>query len=328
MSHDTGSPYSIEARAYGADLLQRGAPGGWDDYNYVPSCHIQLVTPDFARAKLEEWHYDLQRPLSKENVKRLCVEHLAGRFVPGTPVFVCEPPSRNKYQVNGRHTFNMVIDTDKACALTVVNLRVPNFDAVGLVYGRFDIHKTRSYADSLKAALGETPSAMAKKVLTGIPHILGGFSATAAGRQGRDDRIQLTINDYIKEGVVDRLYASLHGDGSRSNVLKRVNRAGVIAIAAYTTKHQASFAHEFWGFVASESHPDVSHGSRVLANYLKENSSAGSRQQQEDMYQAAKAWNSAFEEKKVGYFKTSNWHDNHQQFYIAGTPWRKGNPNG
>lgn len=286
---------------------------------------VHVIDKVWASEKLTLWHYELQRNLMQQNVARLSEEMRRGRFVIGTPIFICQTPDKNRFIVNGRHTLTAIVETGIALPLVLIFASVPTMDAVGRIYATFDIHRVRSYAASWKAFKGEDATTLEKKSLTGIPHILADFKATAAAFAllSREDRMEL-LKDYIDRGVLDVLGNALDTNGTPGTheLVRCVCRSGIIAVALYTCLHQPSAAAEFWRLVVTESHAEVNHPTRTLARYLRTAKGAGSAFQQGDIDQAALAWNNAWEGKFRSYHKPSAV----KNFRILGTPFHKGRP--
>ncbi len=282
-------------------------------------CHsvMELVTPARARSLRDNAHFERQRKISEANVIRLAREQEAGRFIPGTQVFICTLPDGSERIVNGNHTLEAVAKCGMPQWLTLTYMPAADIDHVGRIYAVFDIHKVRSWRDSLRATGMDHSIEMAPSVLAAIGVIESGFAQTvewfAANRLARIDKMA----EY-KEAA--ELYAlAIHKCPTEVRLFAR--RAPIMGIALTTIQYQPSLACEFWSRFAHDEGLVAGDPERALLRWLRNNKfTAGHRARRVTTRATALAWNAAFRGDKIQAVKPNAM----SAFYLLGTPYADG----
>lgn len=281
------------------------------------SAHVIHVTPEIARRMRDEWHFPNQRVISVLNVERLSAEMANGWFVIGTPLFVCVLPDGTRYLVNGNHTCEAVCHSGASLPLTVIELQVSDFDEAARVYATFDIHKARTWVDTLKATGTYEDFSDAAKVASAVGIIMSNFkfgpldTGTAASRTART----MKMAEYKDAAAV---ISGCMSGGPQIHT-RLMKRAAVLAVALETARYQPTAAIDFWhGFVMDDG-LSAKDPRKALSRWLQANaSSGGSKVARLHAFVAARAWNLHFEGKTVEYIKPTAM----TSFALKGTPWK------
>ena len=281
------------------------------------SAHVIAVSPEIARRMRDEWHFPNQRIIKIGNVERLSVEMANGWFVLGTPVFVCVLPDGTRYLVNGNHTCEAVCDSGVTIPLTVIELQVADFEEAARVYSTFDIHKARTWVDTLKATGTYEDFADAGKVASAVGVIMGGFrfandgGGTTASRTARTQK----MSEY-KDAAA--LIAGCMSGGPRV-MTGMIKRAAVLAVALETARYQPTAAIDFWhGFVMDDGLA-AKDPRKALSRWLQNNKSlGGTKGFRLQSFAAARAWNLSFDNQLVDHIKPGQM----IAFSLKGTPWK------
>lgn len=293
-----------------AHLRQPGSPAP------VPKTTTEVVTPAAARHLRDTAHFSRQRKISPANVQRLADEMKAGRFTPGTQVYVCVLPNGQQLVVNGNHTLEAVAMSGLPQILSVTRHPVADEDEAGRIYAVFDIQKTRSWADSLRAVgTGEdVPSPDNLLAAIGvIERDFGNRSIPPASRLGRIDRMA----EYIEPM---RMWDAAV-KGCPRHTLLLLKRAGVLAVAIETFRYQPMMATDFWGAAAHDDGLANGRPEKALLNWLRNvRNSGGGAAQKEHCRAAAAAWNAAFKGESRTYVKPNLM----SVFFLLGTPYAGG----
>jgi hypothetical protein len=282
------------------------------------SAHVIMVTPEIARRMRDEWHFPNQRVISVLNVERLSSEMTAGWFVVGTPLFVCVLPDGTRYLVNGNHTCEAVSDSGVSLPLTVIELQVADFDDAARVYATFDIHKARTWIDTLKATGAYEDFSDAGKVASAVGIIMNNFrfgtQATAPTANSRTART-MKMAEYKDAASV---IAGCMSGGPQIHT-RLMKRAAVLAVALETARYQPTAAIDFWhGFVMDDG-LSAKDPRKALSRWLQTNSSSGgSKVARLHAFVAARAWNLHYDGKTVDFIKPTAM----TNFVLKGTPWK------
>jgi hypothetical protein len=310
-----GSPE--DARQRGFDMLNVLEMNSSFNFNWeTVTSQIQVVTPDMARALRETAHFDRQRKISKPNVMRLASEMVAGRFTDGTQIYICVLPDGTQKIVNGNHTLQAVVECGVPQLLTITRKAVANEDEAGRVYAVFDIQKTRSWGDSLRAVGKDGDIPNAKFILAALGTIDARFGTrianSSASRLARIDKMD-TYRD-----AAFMFAEAIHNAPKNSSRL--VKRSGVLAVALETMVHQPSLAFEFWRAVAQDNGLTADMPERALLNWLRNSRSSGGALQRDHCAAAALAWNAVFRGESRSFIRPSAM----ASFFLLGTPLANG----
>lgn len=277
---------------------------------------VQIVTPEMARHWRTTAHFERQRKISDQNIKRLANEMTAGRFTPGTQIYICILPDGTLVLVNGNHTLEAIALSGIPQLLTVTTKHVSDQNEAGLIYAVFDIQRTRSWRDSLRAVGTDENMPHASEVLSAIGIIEDGFAHTRAEVISRIDRIN-KLEEYSEAA---NMFAECIFNTPRETK-KLIKRVAIIAVALETFRYQPSFAMEFWSKVANDDGLVKGDPEKALLTWLRNSIGAGGRSAQiEHSRAAASAWNAAFQGRQVVTVKPNAI----KNFHLLGTPWSSG----
>lgn len=282
---------------------------------------VLLVTPEQAKNLRSACAFERQRTLRPNNTARLRIEMDEGRFIPGTPIFMCVLPDKSMRIANGNHTLEAVAEHGSPVLLSFIYLMVPDLDTVASVYATFDLQLVRSWTDSLKAVGLDDAVKMAGKVAPAVGVIMSGFKYNpddVRANKSRGARFRV-MKEY--RAAAEVISAALTETPMAHQ--RFATRAGVLAVALETARYQPSMAYEFWHGFAEDSGLLATDPRKVLLRYLRNNPvRGGSNTRNLQSKAAAIAWNAHFDGRSIEYVKPGAV----GQFRLAGTPWgAKGN---
>lgn len=282
------------------------------------STEIVLVTPEIAKKLRLSCHFERQRALSTDHIRRLASEMRNGWFLPGTPIWFCDLPDGKSVIVNGNHTLEAVAESGLTVPLTFVHQRVRDIDEAAWAYSCFDIQKSRTWMQAAQAhGLGDTIP-MLQWALPAMAYILAefrqpsGLSSSNPLLSSRHERFD-AVKSYT--GALALLHGLLPGVPVKTQAL--LHRAAVMSIAMVTARYQPASAEEFWSGLLKDDGLRVGDPRKALLRYLSLRSAVVGRH--ELMVGAAQAWNAFFEDRLMQIVKPGQMH----KFRILGTPWEK-----
>lgn len=108
------------------------------------------ITPEEAKDWLEAFAYPYQRPIRREQVKRLSNAIIAGDFISGTSLWLARCGEAT-YLIDGQHRLTAVIETGIAQEFDVKETECDTLDDVAKLYGHIDTGAVRTPGDYYKA---------------------------------------------------------------------------------------------------------------------------------------------------------------------------------
>lgn len=279
---------------------------------------IQTITPQFARWLRDNCHFERQRKITQFNIDRLSAEMSACRFTPGTQVYLCRLPDGRLVIVNANHTLEAIVQCGIPQDMTLTIKDVADLEEAGRIYAVFDVHKARTWLDSLRAigSMADSPTSTTK-VLAAIGVIEARFfqasDANKIAQQSRLGRID-RMTEYTEVG--NMFFQAI--DGSQTECRKFAVRAPILAVALETFRYQPAAAAEFWRAFALDNGLTEGMPQRALLTYLRGPSSSGDGKNSRKLQcrAAALAWNAFFEEREIKTVKPLQM----TKFYLRGTP--------
>jgi hypothetical protein len=279
---------------------------------------VVLVTPEYARTLRTTCHFERQRAINADQVKRLASEMSHGWFLAGTPIWLCVLPDRSMLIVNGNHTLEAVASLDFAVPLTIVYQQVTDINEASLAYACFDINRTRTWLQAAQAIGLDDKIPLVQAVLPALSLISLNFVENKAATnitQSRRLRFDAAA-DYTSAAHL--LHVAFHG-GARS-ILALLRRAPVFAVALATSRYQPGVAEEFWHGIAADDGLKTTDPRKALLRYLANNAVRTSIYRMEQAKGAALAWNAFFKKQELTLIKPNQM----KEFYLFGTPWHNG----
>jgi len=287
------------------------------------SCEIMMVTPDMALKLIEASFFDRQRRVTQSRVQYLSAEMKAGRFVPGTPVYFGMLPSGKALLLNGQHTLWAIVDCDELIELCLITRQVADEDEAGALYAVFDIHRVRSFKDSIHAFEGEIPDNIRSRAVSAIAIIEGRLLFTQGSIKSRGQ----VVDNVKKYESAILLLRNMLSAGATSETRTFILRTPILAIVLVTLKEQPSAAVEFWGDFLKDDGLKKGSPQRALLSYLRnvmqrQTPSSGSQHRQNYGYAAALAWNAAWDQRELDFVKAGSV----VTFKLKGTSYAEGRP--
>lgn len=277
----------------------------------APTSNVISVSPALARNLRDTCHFELQRPISEGNVKRLAHEMEAGRFIPGLQVYLCVLPDGRKAIVNGNHTLEAVARSGISLLLTITEQPVATIEEAGRIYAVFDTQKVRSWSDSLRG-VGKEEVPFGTRLVSAVALIERKFSGTTQKNASRPERLD-AVDRYLE--AASRLQEAVHGGTTEATNMMR--RAGILSVALETSLHQPSMSIEFWGRVAHDDGLKKGDPEKALLSWLRnQGNTSGTGSQVAHARAAALAWNAAFKGEAREMIKPNAM----TEFYLFGTP--------
>lgn len=290
-------------------------PSDWDrDLRSV----VEVMTPKRARELRDTAHFERQRKISKANIDRLATEMRAGRFIPGTQIYIVVLPDGTQLIMNGNHTLEATAASGIPQIVTLTYKRVRDVEEAGRIYAVFDIHKARSWVDSLRATGQENAVEMASYVLAAIGVIDTKFAHDSAKFSAGSRLERLDRMEEYKESAA--MLSSLMA-GAPNNSAKLVRRAAVMAVALETIRYQPSAGAEFWYRLVQDNGLSAGMPERALLSWLRNfRGGTGQGARRDTCRACAAAWNAAFKSEPRDYVKPNAM----GSFFLLGTPWSHG----
>jgi hypothetical protein len=281
---------------------------------------VVTVTPSDARHLRETCHFDRQRHISEGNVKRLEVEMVNDRFVPGTMVYFAVLPDESRLILNGNHTLEAIAASGTSQVMVFVFKPVADEAEAAKLYGSFDIHKARSWVDALRARGIDKNIVLPTKVMPAVGLIMQGFQyapKNIEANKSREPRFEV-MEDYKEAAAM--LQAAI--SGSPRTHQQAVFRMGVMAVALESMRYQPSLAMEFWQGLAHDDGLSLGDPRKTLLRFLLNTRIIGSKASHVMSRAAIHAWNAYFDGHRLQTCRPSLTTD----VVFKGTPWgtRKG----
>lgn len=275
------------------------------------------VSPAVARHMRDTMHFERQRQITSRHVDRLAQEMRRGWFLAGTPIFICVMPDGRQFIVNGNHTLEAVHASGITLPLTIIRKKVRTFEDVAACYATFDIQKTRTWGDALKAAGVATEIPNATKVVAALALIQSGFwDQGYTDFTSRRKRLDL-LPEYTQAAHLLHVAA----EGAPSANQKILHRAAFLGVALYTARYQPTTAEEFWGGMAKDDGLAKNDPRKSLLRFGISNPiSGGGTQRLYHAKAAMLAWNAFFEGRTLEHCRPSSMIAPR----ILGTPLHKG----
>jgi len=298
------------------DPMTSKAPYGLDDLMAL-SAVPTAITPEMARHLRKTMHFERQRPISEDNVKRLAEEMRNGWFMAGTAITICDVAEDGRSRIiNGNHTLEAVHASGVTLPLVIIRKKVATLNDAAHAYAAFDLQKMRTWRDTLLATGFDQKVEMANFVVPAVGLIMQGFAyQKEKTNTSREARLR-TLPEYIPAShIIAAALKDVPVSGRRV-----VQRAAILAVALYTTRHQPSAGSEFWGSLARDDGLKANDPRKALLRYAMNNPASGSNSRPLHARAAMLAWNAWWEKRMIEAVKPNQMVD----IRISGTPMHKG----
>ena len=299
----------------GAAAPTKHEPYGLNDLMNL-SVSTGAISPAMARTMRETMHFERQRPIGANHVARLAEEMRRGWFLAGTPIFICVLPDGQQVIVNGNHTLEAITESGVTLPLVIIRRQVRDMDEAAAAYATFDIHRARTWKNTLQAIGFGDEVPMAEKVIAALGLIQTGF--TYAGnnefdRNSRKARFEL-VPDYTTAAHV------IAGCLENAPRIERqyIERAGTMAVALYTARYQPSLAEEFWGEMVRDDGLRATDPRKSFLRWCATNKSGAGSTRPLQARAAATAWNAYFQKRDLDFIRPIH------TMRLLGTPLHKG----
>lgn len=275
------------------------------DFNLASACrhlvscgerhqvHFVRVRPEWALEWVEHNNYKQQRRLLPGHVPFLAEHMRRGTFRRLTEITFAVLDGRPAL-VNGQHTLRALHKNGEAFDLEVRLEEVDSEGQMEALYGRFDVGRKRSARDSMGSIgdelnLGEkerdTLAVAVKFLNNGMRYIGGKDSPAQRVEQSDPEFVKQLMREWRHEASA--FFLSIAEAPLPNKVL--FYRAGVVATALTTLRHQAEAAYVFWHDAAMDDGLRIGDPRKTLNNWLRANSVARARGLQHRA--AAACWN-------------------------------------
>lgn len=231
------------------------------------------VDPQYARHLRVSCNFDRQRAITDLNVQRLGVEMKYDRFIPGTTVYFAVLPDKTMLILNGNHTLEAIIASGKTQRLVFIFKKVADVQEAARLYGTFDIHKTRTWTDALKAVSPDKKIALSNSVMPAVGHIMQSFTYDPRNVEANNSRGARFGSMKPYEEPASLLYAAMAGSPGPHKAA--IRRKGVMAVALETLRYQPGPAAVFWKDLAHDDGLAKSDPRKVLLRWLLNSNSGG-----------------------------------------------------
>ena len=258
-----------------------------------------LITPVTAKLIIDNYNYAHQRPLNHQHLHRLAEAMRRDEFREFTPIdFVIK--DKKPVLVNGQHTLNAVIVSNKGIWLSVCMHDVKNDSKIEALYSKYDMGRKRGLRDITSALPGEF--SLPKReidclgVAVGVIHrnfaLIHGRMDVSLNYEMRDfEFIKSLMREWKEEAVL--FFSLMKGTPNRS----LFERGPVLAVALITLRHKKDMAIDFWRGAAMDDGLRIGDPRKTAIKWLQDHSSASAVGVQHKV--AIKCWNNWCEEKKI-----------------------------
>jgi hypothetical protein len=237
----------------------------------------RLVDPETAQRWLSDFHFEGNRILWKRHVEWLADEMAKGAFKPVEPIaFACY--QGEKWLINGQHRLWAIIASSRPQPEFVLEIELPNRDAVAAYYGACDIQRTRKFADMIKVydLLDATKLStdQVRQVGASVAFIRTGFRHYA-GRTATRPNFAEQSNDTIAYGTAAKEYYGAIADAYPGSMAKALRRAAAVSVGLVLFKWVSQEdgrlkVEEFWRAVATGEMMSKGDPRWILRNHISE----------------------------------------------------------
>lgn len=291
----------------------------------MSTCETRVVDPEYAKFLRRTANFALQRPMSESNTLRLEAEMKAGRFVPGTPIYFGVLPDKSLLALNGNHTLDAIVRSERPIELTLIFQDIETVADAAAIYSRFDLHKRRSWRDSLRAydkesMLGDS-TAWTAAFSAALGFLFEKFRVARNDNERELARIQAIQSRDVRVHAMEDAYAAadqyVKAVGEHATDPKLYRRASVMGVAIEIFRYQAAQGAKFFSSLAADDGLRQGDPQRALLRYLREHGAAGAVAREAQARAVALAWNAFFTNRKLEIVKPGAM----GEFRIEGTPW-------
>lgn len=281
------------------------------------------IAPGIANRILNEANFPWQRAITDERlyaVKRYIAQNV---WNPNHVIHFVLLEDGAMWLVNGQTRMRAIAEAGLPQKVGIIVQRVKDENAARMVYTEFDLTSGGRTTNQMLNASGisdETglPKAYAVQVFSAVGIIAGGLCVGRGSARNEKDIVAKNIHNRM-EGIIEwadeahRYYSAIEGAGK--DIRRQLRRAGTMAVALITYRHQPKKAAEFWPRVADGVNLTKNDPRLVLARDLPiRNTSVGIADV--SIQQSALAWNAFYENRELKILKcTSEWH-----LKVSGTP--------
>jgi hypothetical protein len=275
---------------------------------------VKVSVADAIRLR-KTCHFPNQRAIRDLNTQRLGLEMEKGRFVQGTPVFICVVPDGTQYIVNGNHTLEAIAYSGKAQTLVFIFLQVDSFEQAAAVYSCFDVHKARTWADALKATGRDQKIPNAKQVSAAVKLIMSDFKYSPNNFEANSSRMSnFDATDQYEDAAIMLDKAMKGAPALNQRILLR---QGVMAVALECVRYSPQSGIQFWGSFVKDDGLVSEDPRKALLRWLLDHPPGKSCSTHLMARGCAHAWNQWWKGMKIKILRprTSG------KFFLTGTPW-------
>jgi len=282
---------------------------------------LMAIDPTIAESILQGTEYLGQRPVDERHALRLAFQMEEGNFLDETQLAFGRLDHK-LFLVNGRHRLHGVSLSGCTVKFRAVIYDCATRAELDKLYTRFDTAQKSRTAGHLVDALGLTDDELrrttAKIIYDASPLLMVRFEKIAAWQRPVETTIVEKRIEFIRPWKPEALLYQECLDKGIWKYTTRFRKAGVVAVALATLKHQPVLAKEFWMHAIDRDGLRSGDPRLALSTELATRETAGGEHGL--AYLAATAW-SAFYEKRPLKLLTIR---GEAPITIAGTPYKHG----
>ncbi len=231
----------------------------------------RLVTPEYARALIEECTHDkslmetLMRPIRPHHVAYLARQMERGAFGNNLIDIAYCHETGQRFIVNGNHTLRAIIKANARLHLTVENTECETVEDVRLAYSRYDRGLGRTRADAMRALNASNglavPLSYVGYLASAVAFMLDDYRKEGSGRLSQtvgDDELYEEALRWRNEYECIRQWVG----GAKAWEARVIRRRGVLSVALVTARANPDKAREFWQGVVTGA--NIPYGSPAL----------------------------------------------------------------
>lgn len=286
---------------------------------------ICTLAPGIAARIIQELNFPGNRSVKKARVAENLRLMQSGDWEPHVSIIVfCELPDGSLVMINGQHRCHAIVEIGIPVLTKIDFIPARDDEHVRALYAKYDAKASvRTETELVKAsgiaAAFEIKTRTAEILIKAVPIIMNRMepSTRVAGKEHMNQfafRIEHAAGWAREASDIDAIcaLADLH-------IRRQILRAGTMAVALYTLRHNRERAFEFWAGIAENNGlRKTDPRARLIADFAIRSLATGSARQ--SVQQSVMAWNAFYENRELKIIKCIEG----AEIAIAGTPMRKG----
>ncbi|WP_288082878.1 hypothetical protein [Pseudomonas sp.] len=286
---------------------------------------VIALAPGIAKRIVEELNFAGNRKVRKGRVIINLQLMREGGWEPHVSTIVlCELPDGSLVLINGQHRCLAIVEFDAPVLTKIDIIPARDDEHVRSLYAKYDSKGSVRTEGELVKASGiaealDLKTKTAEMLLKAVPIIMNGMEPETRGA-GKEHLGQFEFRlQHATAWEREAREFDAIADLADAHIKRRLLRAGTMAVALFTLKHQREKAVMFWkGVAENDGLRKTDPRSRLISDFSTRTLNQGSARQA--IQQSALAWNAFYEGRELKIIKCIEG----AEIIVAGTPMRKG----